>query len=95
MASSVTDECCVASLKEPVQVLTLATASSASPQGANDLKLFSDGASLDKYLSSSAAQAYTCRFMCVCPEVAAKERPRLSKLASAQSANATLGARCR
>lgn len=62
MASSVADECCVTSLKEPVQILSLAAAPS-SQQSSSDFKLFSDNTSLDKYLSGSVAQNYSCRFM--------------------------------
>ncbi|OAR00331.1 hypothetical protein LLEC1_02057 [Akanthomyces lecanii] len=65
MSSPVTDECCVTSLREPVQILSLVAAPS-SQQLTSDLKLFSDGASLDKYLSSSVAQNYSCRFISIC-----------------------------
>ena len=58
------DECCVASVKEPVQVLSLATPSS-SQQASSDCQFFSDGASLDEYLCSSAGQSYSCRLMYV------------------------------
>ncbi|OAA80662.1 Mg2+ transporter protein, CorA-like/Zinc transport protein ZntB [Akanthomyces lecanii RCEF 1005] len=65
MASSVADECCVTSLKEPVQILSLAAAPS-SQQSSSDFKLFSDNTSLDEYLSGSAAQNYSCRFISIC-----------------------------
>lgn len=95
---AVADECCVTSLREPVQILSLAAAPS-SQQSSSDLKLFSDSTSLDKYLSSDVAQNYSCRFMCVtnsasssCPT---KKTPLLIMEYSARSANATLGARYR
>ncbi|TQV95757.1 corA-like mg2+ transporter protein domain-containing protein [Cordyceps javanica] len=59
------DECCVASVKEPVQVLSLATPSS-SQQASSDCQFFSDGASLDEYLCSSAGQSYSCRLISIC-----------------------------
>ncbi|KAJ6785979.1 hypothetical protein PWT90_06274 [Aphanocladium album] len=63
MASSASDECCITdALKEPVQIFSIgATPNPQQPSTA--LERFFDNASLDKYLSSSVGQNYSCRFI--------------------------------
>ncbi|OAA64897.1 Mg2+ transporter protein, CorA-like/Zinc transport protein ZntB [Cordyceps fumosorosea ARSEF 2679] len=67
MESSNPETCCVNSVRDPVQVLTLAAApSSSSQQASSDLQLFRDGPSLDEYLNSAKGLDYTCRFISIC-----------------------------
>ena len=63
MVSSALDYC-VASLKSPIQILTL-PAEHWTENEESAIKLFSDDAALAKFLNETKGRDYSCRFMCV------------------------------